>query len=336
MPSYISNSNSRIQTRSLAQTWVFSILIVFFVLGSWEIFWRFQGFKPSIEDNIHIWHLQRSKVSNNTRFVFIGSSRAQLGLHPDVFTEQFKVSPANLSIDGNPPFPVLSDLANDDKFSGIVFCSILPQWLAEKTPKKNRASKWVRKYHKKTILSNIDTYLSILIQKIFVFRNPGLSPRNLTKQIKKQQWPVPPYSPMRLDRFREARFTDENTPKILFPRIKRTKAISRQSEIISTQELYERINAVKKDVKKIKQRGGKIIFIRMPSSGKIREIETATWPRAKYWDVFAKNISEPAIHFEDFMELKNFHCPDGSHLDMTDAKKFTSQLLNVLSVELQF
>jgi hypothetical protein len=333
VPSYISNSDSRIQTRSLAKTWVFAILIIFFVLGSWEIFWRIHEFKPYIEDNIHIWHLQRSKVSKNTRFVFMGSSRAQLGLHPDVFTEQFKDSPVNLSIDGNPPFPVLNDLANDDKFSGIVFCSILPQWLAEKTPEKNRSSKWVRKYHKKTILSQIDTYLSILIQKTFVFKNPGLSPKNLTKQIKKKQWPALPYSPMRLDRFREARFTNENTQKILFSRIKREKEISQQSEIISIQEFYERINAVKKDIKKIKQRGGKVIFIRMPSSGKIREIEAATWPRVKYWDVFADNISEPAIHFEDFRELKNFHCPDGSHLDVTDAKKFTSQLLRILSIE---
>ncbi len=248
--------------------------------------------------------------------------------------EQFKVSPANLSIDGNPPFPVLKNLANDDKFSGIVFCSILPQWLAEKTPKKNRAAKWVRKYHKKTILSNIDTYLSILLQKTFVFRNQGLSPKNLKKQIKKGQWPVPPYSPMRLDRFREARFTDENTQKILFSRIKRAKEISQQSEIISTQGLYERINAVKKDVKKIKQRGGKVIFIRMPSSGEIRKIEAATWPKSRYWDVFADNISSPTIHFEERKELRNFHCPDGSHLDVTEAKKFTTQLLRILSVEL--
>ena len=330
MPSYTSNSDTRMRAGNLWKTWLYAIFIIIVALGSWELFWRYQGFCASVEDDMNIWHLQRSKISEKTKIVFMGSSRIQLGLHPDVFIEQIGIPPVNLSIDGNPPFAVLKDLANDKGFSGVVFCSIIPRWLAEKSPEKNRASKWVRKYHKRTLLSKMDTFLSILIQNTFVFRYPGLSPEKLKKQLKKGKCPVPSYSPMRSDRFREAMFTDQNTPKILASRIKREKEISQQSIIISSGEFTERIQNLKEDVKKIRQRGGAVIFIRMPSSGKVREIEAATWPKARYWDVFADMISEPTIHFEDFMELRRFNCPDGSHLDVADAEKFTRQLLKIL------
>jgi len=335
VPLYISNSDTRMQQDNLKRTWLLALLMVFILLGSWDMFWRSQGFLPSVEDDMNIWHLQRSKISKNTRIVFVGASRIQLGLHPDVFAEQLGTIPVNLSIDGNPPFPVLEDLANDQQFSGIVFCSILPRWLAEKTPDKNRASKWVRKYYKRTVLSKIEALLSILLQKTFVFRYPGLSLEKLKKQIEKGEWPSPSYSPMRPDRFREAKFTAENTPGILASRIKREKKISQQSVIISAHGFNKRIQSIKEDVRKIKQRGGAVIFIRMPSSGRIREIETTVWPRKSYWDVFADHISEQAIHFEDFKELKDFYCPDGSHLDQANAKKFTRQLLKIASFDLE-
>ncbi len=330
VPSYISNSDIRMKSGNLGKTWVFALLIVIAVLGSWEFFWRAQGFLPSIEDDMSLWHLQRSKVSQNTKVVFVGSSRIQLGLHPDVFAEERGIIPVNLSIDGNPPFPVLSDLANDPDFSGMVICSILPRWLAEKPPEDNRASKWVKKYYTRTMLSNIDIRLSLLIQEAFVFRYPGLSPGKLEKQAEKGEWPRPPYAPMRPDRFREARFTRENIPRMLASRIKLEKEAAENAILVSTREFHERIESVNADVHKIRQRGGDVIFIRMPSSGVIRDIEAATWPRDRYWDVFAKAVSAKTIHFEDVDVLRDFQCPDGSHLDVAGARKFTHQLLKIL------
>jgi hypothetical protein len=330
VPSFISNSDTRMRSENLAKTWMFALLIVLGVLGAWEGFWRAQGFRPSIEDDMPLWHLARSRVSEETRIVFVGSSRIQLGLHPDVFTRETGMVPVNLSIDGNPPYPVLKDLANDPDFSGLVICSILPRWLGEKTTENDRASKWVRKYYTRTPLSGIDARLSLLVQRTFVFRYPGLSPEKLAKQFQKGGLPRPAYAPMRPDRFREARFTPEDIPRMLVSRIKLERAAMENAEQISPLEFQERMASLNVDVHKIRQRGGDVVFIRMPSSGVIRDLEASAWPRERYWDVLANSVSATAIHFEDFDGLRDFKCADGSHLDVDQAREFTLQLLKLL------
>nr|NJM01244.1 hypothetical protein [Desulfobacula sp.] len=330
MPSFISNSDTRKRSGNFGKTWVFALLILIAVLGFWEGFWRAQGFLPSIEDDMPLWHLARSKITKQTQIVFVGSSRIQLGLHPDVFAREWGIIPVNLAIDGNPPYPVLRDLADDQGFSGLVICSILPRWLAEKTTEDNRASKWVRKYYTRTPLSGLDARLSLLVQGTFVFRYPGLSPEKLEKQVQKGECPRPPYAPMRPDRFREARYTPEDIPRMLASRIKLERAALEDAEQISPQEFQERLASLNADVLKIRQRGGDVVFIRMPSSGAIRDLEAAARPREKYWDVLANSVSATAIHFEDVDGLRGFQCPDGSHLDVDQAWEFTLQLLKLL------
>ena len=330
MPSFISNSDTRMKSENLGKTWVFALLIVIAVLGAWEGFWRAQGFRPSIEDDMPFWHLARSKVTKHTRIVFVGSSRIQLGLHPDVFFEEWGIIPVNLSIDGNPPYPVLRDLAQDPNFSGLVICSILPRWLGENTFGDDRASKWVRKYYTRTPLSGIDARVSLLVQEAFVFRYPGLSPEKLAKQFQKGDRPRPAYAPMRPDRFREARFAPKDIPRMLASRIKLERAAMENAKQISPLEFQERMAALNVDVHKIRQRGGDVVFIRMPSSGEIRDLEASAWPRERYWDVLANSVSAKAIHFEDFDGLRDFKCADGSHLDVDQAREFTLQLLKLL------
>ncbi|MDA8133986.1 MAG: hypothetical protein M0T82_05135 [Desulfobacteraceae bacterium] len=330
MPSSISNSDTRMRSENLGKTWMLALLIAVAALGSWEGFWRAQGFRPSIEDDMRLWHLARSRVSKETQIVFVGSSRIQLGLHPDIFAREWGVTPVNLSIDGNPPYPVLTDLAQDPEFSGLVICSILPRWLGEKTTEDNRASKWVRKYYTRTPLSGLDARLSLLVQGGFVFRYPGLGPEKLAKQVQKGDRPRPAYAPMRPDRFREARFKPEDIPRMRASRIKLEQAAMEDAEQISSQEFQERLASLNADVRKIRQRGGDVVFIRMPSSGEIRDLEAAARPREKYWDVLANSVSATAIHFEDFDGLRHFQCADGSHLDVDQAREFTLQLLKLL------
>ncbi len=330
MPSFISNSDTRMRSENLGKTWVFALLMVVVVLGVWEGFWRAQGFRPSVEDDMALWHLARSGISKQTGIVFVGSSRIQLGLHPDVFVKATGMVPVNLSIDGNPPYPVLKDLAEDPDFSGLVICSILPRWLAEKTDEDSRASKWVRKFDTRTPLSGIDTRLSLLVQKSFVFRYPGLSPEKLAKQVQKGERPRPPYAPMRPDRFREARFRPEDIPRMRASRIKLERAAMENEEQVSPREFQERLASLNAHVRKIRQRGGDVVFIRMPSSGEIRDLEDAARPRERYWDVLASSVSARAIHFEDFDGLRHFQCADGSHLDVDQAREFTLQLLKLL------
>ncbi len=328
---FTSNFKGKNVQSPLTQTCIRALIIALVVLGIWEGFWRLRGFSPTIEDDQKLWSLVRSRVTEDTKAVFIGASRIQLGIHPDIFEEMTGYPPLVLAVDGNPPFSVLSHLAADPSFKGTLFCSVPPVFMATKPPERDRAEKWARKYRPQTFFSRLEVHLSLLIQRTFVFRFPGLSLPRLKERWADREWPRPPFSVMRADRYRAALFTDENAPRILASRIRRDRQISREFEPLSPEAFKRRIVSINADVEKIQARGGRVVFIRMPSSGEIRAIESKTWPREIYWDVFAANSSAMTIHFEDHASLASIDCcPDGSHMDVKDAKVFTRKLMDIL------
>lgn len=84
------------------------------------------------------------------------------------------------------------------------------------------------------------------------------------------------------------------------------------------------------DVEAIQKRGGTIIFVRFPSNDWYRELEQARWPRERYWNRLIKETGCLGIHFEDHEELKEFNCPEWSHLTQEDAIEFTRRLYAII------
>ena len=54
------------------------------------------------------------------------------------------------------------------------------------------------------------------------------------------------------------------------------------------------------------------------------------YPRATYWDVFAAQTAAITIHFADEPTLRDFTCPEGSHMDQSDAVRFTRSLVVIM------
>jgi hypothetical protein len=80
-------------------------------------------------------------------------------------------------------------------------------------------------------------------------------------------------------------------------------------------------------VKKIRARGGKVIFVRFPVSGPLKELEDKATPRAGPWTRILRETGAPGIYFEDHPELAGFTCPEWSHLSAPDSVEFTKRLL---------
>jgi hypothetical protein len=80
-------------------------------------------------------------------------------------------------------------------------------------------------------------------------------------------------------------------------------------------------------VDKLRLRGGKIVFVRFPCSGPLKELEDKITPRAQTWDALLAVTKVPGIHFEDHPELATFVCPEYSHLKPDDATLFTRRLV---------
>ena len=95
----------------------------------------------------------------------------------------------------------------------------------------------------------------------------------------------------------------------------------------NTEAYLERIRVA---VDKVRSRGGKVVFVRPPSTGKVRELENQFSPREQTWDLMLQVTGAPGIHFEDHPELADFDCPEWSHLNPADAVRWSAALMPFL------
>jgi hypothetical protein len=69
------------------------------------------------------------------------------------------------------------------------------------------------------------------------------------------------------------------------------------------------------------------VFVRLPFSGALNELEYKTTPRNRTWDPLLQATGAPGIYFEDFPELAGFNCPEWSHLSAGDSVEFSKRLV---------
>jgi len=93
------------------------------------------------------------------------------------------------------------------------------------------------------------------------------------------------------------------------------------------------LNGIKASVDKIRSRGGRVTFVRPPSSGNLLKDEMRLFPRQEYWDRLLEYTNTPGIHFSDHPAIAYFSCPEWSHLAPEDAVIYTRYLVKILQDE---
>jgi hypothetical protein len=99
--------------------------------------------------------------------------------------------------------------------------------------------------------------------------------------------------------------------------------------------IQKRSADTKAAVEKIRSRGGKVVFVRFPHSGGLKELEDRDTPRARTWDPLLTTTGAPGIYYSDFPELAGFKCPEWSHLTAGDSVEFTRRLIPHLRTALE-
>jgi hypothetical protein len=94
--------------------------------------------------------------------------------------------------------------------------------------------------------------------------------------------------------------------------------------------LDQLIASVKADVDAIHARGGRVVFVRFPSTGKLLEVELERWPREAYFDRLVSETGAVGVHYDDHPGLSGFDCPEWSHLSRVDAVTFTRNLIPLI------
>lgn len=327
---------------------VIVVIIVITATIAWEIYCRSIGYGPTLNDNEDLWTIIRRKVDPES-IVIIGDSRGWYDLDLDELQKKLGQRPLQLAAGGTCGYPILADLANDNNFHGTIICSIVPRlfFAPPGTPPFERGEKLVKRFHNQTPAQRMSEYLAMPLEEHVAFlKQEELTLDDLLKRIpipNRDGALVPPRSPPYFgteDRERRCRMIDACAD----PNGKLARMIQQiwiplftpppPPSYIPKEKFMEGIGkAIGKRfedtivaVEKLRARGGKIIFVRLPVSGGLKQLEDQITPRNQTWDPLLKQTDAPGIHFEDYPELAGFTCPEWSHLAAGESVEFTKRL----------
>jgi hypothetical protein len=316
---------------------------------AWELYCRSLGYGPTLKDNEDLWTFRRRLVRPES-IVIIGDSRAWFDSDLDGIEKGLGKRPLQLAMAGSTAWPVLADLANDDNFHGTIICSVVPRlfFAPAGTPPMDHAEKGVKRFHNQTPAQRVSEFLAMPLEEHVAFLKPDdLSLEALLNKLPIPNRPaalVPPRFPPYFqteDRERRARMWDKcsepgselakEIQQIWIPLfsppppptyIPKNVFLAQMGESIQ-----KRFSDVTDAVKKLRARGGKIVFVRFPCSGGLKELEDRITPREQTWDPLLKMTGAPGIYYSDFPELSGFVCPEWSHLSAGDSVEFTQRLV---------
>ena len=113
----------------------------------------------------------------------------------------------------------------------------------------------------------------------------------------------------------------------------RAEEVLSQGMGVPPELLWHDLQFINAMVDRIQDRGGRVIFVRLPTTGFVHAVEEANFPREKYWNMLAATTKASTINFADYRELSGYTCPEGSHLDSKDSPVFTRALARIIQAK---
>lgn len=344
MPSSISssNANERLPHGNWLATWLITLLVVTSITFGWEAYCRMIGFTPAgVADTPELWAQVRKRASalGHDAVILVGASRIQLGINTDVMSHYTPTRPIQLAIDGSILMPVLENLAADDSITGTVIVDLEVEKINPQLRDKRTESivqyydhyKHARPYG---ALQPVEEFLQNQVNRWFAFRITGANPQTLlTRALSGNSSPMAgDYLVTLPDRSRQADYSKVSQPEVYLARLQRNLGNDTLDNIKPAlwPEFAADARHLESLVQHIKQRGGRVVFVRFPTDKGIWQIDQGRYPRTQYWDKLAAMTSAETIHFKDYPELSRYNLPDGSHLDYRDAIPFTAALSKLI------
>lgn len=309
---------------------------------SWEYFLRSQGHQLGYDDDEALWAKNRAQVYSppDQSTVIIGSSRIKFDLDIPTWEENTGEKVVQLAMHGSCPLLALENLGEDENFKGKLVVDVT-EGLFFKKREDEAMSKRIKYLKDATPSEKVSAKIGMALESVFLFidkekfslgaylddlripdrkgvRGEGIFPKKFSYvDFQRQE--------IMTDEF----VADTNMQRQVTDLWSKWGALSDKPGI--TGDTLDKIfTRVKNSVKKINERGGKVVFVRTPSSGGYGLHEPVSYPRAVYYDKLLEVTGSPGIHFLDYPDTKNFICPEWSHLSKPDAVKYTIALIKIL------
>jgi hypothetical protein len=342
-----------------AQPWapmaIIAALLVVAAGAWWETHCRALGYPACINDTRDLWVDNRRRVEPDST-VIIGASRGLFGLDLDELEKGLGKRPIQLCLVGSCIYPVLKHFADDASFHGTVICDLVPGLLLVPpfAPPYQNAQHAIERLHSQTWSQRWSFLLSLPLERTFAcLKQEDLTLGDLLRDLPIANRehaligpPLPPFFAT-LDRERRMRMIERmDTDEKLRDRVKfgwiplfspppKPHWIPDEAFAGFIHGMVEgRFAEMAKAVAAIHARGGRVVFVRMPSMGGLHTVEDHFAPRATVWDRVLKDTGAPGVFAEDHPELASFILPEWSHLRAADSVVFTRRLAPYLKAAL--
>lgn len=321
------------------KTWSLTALLFLSMLTFNEYILRIAGHQPSVNDNNDLFCLEYSKVPTlgTNDVILLGASRMQTNVDLDTFRNRYPKSRIlNLAQSGSgTAFPVLSAIVENTDFAGTVLISETETTLISKTQTQAPTIDYCQQNF--SLSKKVDRLIKNWLEtRLTLLNSFGSSTRIWGNLLYKQELPEPMYVQIDTERSAKSDFSRAMPSELRRLYEERTNGaynllgnwdMSPETWLLRTQHWSETINT-------FQERGGLVIFIRMPVSLERWAYESEAFPVSNYWMRFVDTKNVPSIHFSTHQELSNYILPDASHLDVKDRQEFTDRLLEKLQSEL--
>lgn len=302
-------------------------------VAGWEWFWRERGYEPALYDDRDLWAQHRHRVvttDQERNLTVIGASRIQLAFSTRAFERLLPDWQAVfLGINGHYPVAVLEDLAADEDFSGVLLVAVDARGLAHWY--HDMSAPWVRHYHRDFgPQRRLERHLLTFLQQRLVSVGPAF---NLIRRVEGWLEDRPPprhYTTLQPDRTIAADYDRADVPGL---REHFTAALAADYEKHpppSPERWLADLERISRAVSAIRERGGRVVFLRMPTADSHWELDRDNYPRERYWNSLAGATGATTVHFADYPALAELDLPDTSHIDRRDRARFTQSLVEIL------
>lgn len=312
------------------------------LLGAWEEYWRSTGALPGFSNTYGLWAIQRRRIDagEGDATVLLGASRVYYDIQLPVWERLDGHRPIQLAFEGTSPLSYLEDLAADANFTGRALVGVTPDVFFTGYEYRDAAIRYTRQ---ESPSQRIGQWLSMhLLEPYLAFDDPDFDLKTI---LARQAWParaglteflVPRklgYHEADRNSFLWDKVSDDPQYNELWKRIWRdaiapspddpTPEVARRTE-------REQIARAAQVVAKLRARGVKVLFVRMPSSGEYLAYENRELPRARTWEALLAASGAPGIYFEDYPELQGYFLPEWSHLSHAESERFTAALYRIV------
>lgn len=351
----LSTSSSDIPYRKIPErnwrlAWLLCVALLIPALSGWEFVARSMHHLPGNYDGYTNfttqWAEERRKLDQTDhgfRVLLLGSSRMLWAADLNILEQELGTRPLQLAIAGTGPALMLQSVVEDTDFDGLMLVGVTPflfNRLDEGAFGKD-ALRWYEgaspsEYVGYRIHSLLSAYLGFLDDGFKLFsmidHYSDLPERDGVVDLNAEDWKLGDhYGDRQTDLWPpvevEGSFDNEQILAFWRDGLIRDPEPPEEMEKMAT----EAVEFFAPLVERLRERGGDVVFIRMPSSGKYLDHDLATRYRELTWSPMADGIDAVWINSMDYGELSSeLEIPEWSHLSRRSQDDFSRRIIPVL------